>query len=58
MGELLRRNCRGFAKSLRPLLLSEGYFPDCVDRMIADAERELDEDKVWTASKARSNFRR
>ncbi|EJU04582.1 S-adenosyl-L-methionine-dependent methyltransferase, partial [Dacryopinax primogenitus] len=46
MGELLRHDCHGFANALRPLLLGEGYKQEWVDEWLAEAHRELDENRI------------
>ncbi|KAG8717995.1 hypothetical protein FRC08_006191 [Ceratobasidium sp. 394] len=43
IGELMRQNSLSFVRALKPLLLSEGYFPETVDRFIAGTDRELSE---------------
>ncbi|KAG8701238.1 hypothetical protein FRC09_005486 [Ceratobasidium sp. 395] len=43
IGELMRQNSLSFVRALKPLLLSEGYFPETVDRFIAGTDRELAE---------------
>jgi len=46
MGELLRHDCHGFANALRPLLLSDGYKQEWVDNWIAEAHKELNENRI------------
>ncbi|KZT58129.1 S-adenosyl-L-methionine-dependent methyltransferase [Calocera cornea HHB12733] len=46
MGELLRHDCHGFADALRPLLLSDGFKQEWVDEWIAEAHKELNEDRI------------
>lgn len=41
VGELMRQNALAFVRALKPLLLSEGYSPETVDRFIAGTDREL-----------------
>ncbi|KAF8610155.1 S-adenosyl-L-methionine-dependent methyltransferase [Ceratobasidium sp. AG-I] len=43
IGELMRQNSIEFVAALRPLLISEEYPPDMVDRFIAGTEKELSE---------------
>jgi len=42
IGELMRRDCKLFIRSLRPLLIEDGYQPETLDRWIGDTVRELD----------------
>ncbi|KAG9127539.1 hypothetical protein FRC07_012555 [Ceratobasidium sp. 392] len=41
IGELMRQNSLSFVRALKPLLLSENYSPETVDRFIAGTDREL-----------------
>ncbi|KAG8716407.1 hypothetical protein FRC11_013390 [Ceratobasidium sp. 423] len=43
IGELMRQNSLAFVRALKPLLISEGYAPEVVDRFIAGTDRELSE---------------
>ncbi|GAB1521736.1 hypothetical protein RhiTH_004833 [Rhizoctonia solani] len=43
IGELMRQNSLAFVRALKPLLISEGYAPEIVDRFIAGTDRELSE---------------
>ncbi|KAL5635113.1 hypothetical protein ACGC1H_002965 [Rhizoctonia solani] len=43
IGELMRQNSLAFVRALKPLLISEGYAPETVDRFIAGTDRELSE---------------
>ncbi|CUA75923.1 hypothetical protein RSOLAG22IIIB_01926 [Rhizoctonia solani] len=41
IGELMRQNSLAFVRALKPLLISEGYAAEIVDRFIAGTDREL-----------------
>ncbi|CAE7204455.1 unnamed protein product [Rhizoctonia solani] len=43
IGELMRQNSLAFVRALKPLLISEGYAPEIVDRFIAGTDKELSE---------------
>ncbi|KAF8606425.1 S-adenosyl-L-methionine-dependent methyltransferase [Ceratobasidium sp. AG-I] len=43
IGELMRQNSLAFARAFKPLLLSEGYSSETIDRFIAGADKELNE---------------
>ncbi|KDN50695.1 hypothetical protein RSAG8_01193, partial [Rhizoctonia solani AG-8 WAC10335] len=63
IGELMRQNSLAFVRALKPLLISEGYAPEIVDRFIAGTDRELSELSIhmyvrwhyaWAVRKAES----
>ncbi|KAF8606426.1 S-adenosyl-L-methionine-dependent methyltransferase [Ceratobasidium sp. AG-I] len=43
IGELMRQNSLAFARAFKPLLLSEGYPAETIDRFIAGIDKELNE---------------
>ncbi|KDQ16365.1 hypothetical protein BOTBODRAFT_31050 [Botryobasidium botryosum FD-172 SS1] len=48
VGELCRRSMKEFSRSVRPLLISEGYFPEIVDKIIRCIDDELSTLSVHT----------
>ncbi|CEL55224.1 hypothetical protein RSOLAG1IB_01232 [Rhizoctonia solani AG-1 IB] len=64
IGELMRQNSLAFVRALKPLLISEGYAPEIVDRFISGTDRELSELSIhmyvkwhyaWAVRKAESD---
>ncbi|KZO99363.1 S-adenosyl-L-methionine-dependent methyltransferase [Calocera viscosa TUFC12733] len=43
IGELMRRDCKLFVRSLRPTLIDAGYRAEVLDGWIEDADRELED---------------
>lgn len=41
LGELMKQNCAELSRSLRPLLLAEGYFEETVDRLVHNVRRDI-----------------
>jgi len=46
LAEMLRANSLSFISGLKPLLLSEGYLPESVDKMQREATAEIAESRV------------